>query len=217
MNKSCSVFFIILMMAELLACNNSKSTQNQEKVINTDIKKQISDKLDSKDQAIFDEYNKSTELAMTGDLGAFHKELAELLPKVKTMKNEKKRNFILGNIYFHLEMYQDALALNEEILSKKPTASKQEYKCILLRKINSPQKEIQSCYELTAKMIKKVIDLPTTQADKNYPYVLWSYYSAMNKAGHTEYRDCMKKLIDSTSDEIVKGRLEDAYNEELRY
>ncbi|QHH99413.1 hypothetical protein [Acinetobacter dispersus] len=198
----------------LLACNNSANSIEPSTVSSKKDNLEVHKKLNAKDQEIVNEYNQATDLITTGDVTGFHNQIKALIPQIKTISDDKQRNLILMNVYTQLEMNQDAFDLNEKLLKKNPSSDKQEFQCFLLKQLNKKE-DLPTCYETAAGLLKKELSHPEAKKDPDYPYSQWSYYFYMYQAGHTEYKEKMLNLIQSTSDTKIKSNLQTTFDDEI--
>ncbi|WP_151869893.1 hypothetical protein [Acinetobacter sp. TUM15509] len=198
----------------LLACNKSANSVEPSDISTKQSNSEQVAKLNTKDQEIVNEYNQATDLITTGDVDGFHKQLKALMPKIKSISDEKQRNKILINVYTQLEMNHEALDLNEKLLIKNPSYDKQEYKCLLLNRLDKKE-DLPKCYETAANLIKIELDKPEIKNNPEHPYSEWSYYFFMYQAGHHEYKEKMTNLIKSTANPKIKSDLQTAFDEEV--
>ncbi|EKU56594.1 hypothetical protein ACINWC323_2594 [Acinetobacter sp. WC-323] len=214
MIKNITLPVFIFCALGLLACNKPANSIEPSDISTKQNHSEKVAKLNTKDQAIVNEYNQATDLITTGDLEGFQKQIKGLIPKIKSISDDKQRNKILMNIYTQLKMNQEALDLNEQLLKNNPSYDKQEFQCFLLKRLDKNE-GLPQCYETAAKLIKIELDKPEIKNSPEYPYSEWSYYFFMYQAGHHEYKDKMTKLIKSTTDPKIKSDLQTAFNEEV--
>ncbi|OFD28550.1 hypothetical protein A1D06_04650, partial [Acinetobacter baumannii] len=112
-----------------------------------------------------------------------------------------------------LNDYDKAHALNDKQLAQKPNdTARLTFRCQLLSLQGKEATSINRCYDYVAEVLKVELNKPENKKDPNYKQAEFSYLLVKYKAGHLEYKEKMRKFIDSTNDEALKASLQTVYD-----
>ncbi|MCG9515194.1 hypothetical protein MCL26_08745 [Acinetobacter pittii] len=208
------LFSIICTAALTSACSNATdSSRAAEKVSSEPVVKTVS----AEDQKIIDKYESYfNNYYREGKFEEFQKKMEEILPEVGKISDKKKREFMQMNIYITLQNYDEAYALNDKQLIERPNdTARLTFRC----QLHSIQKKetisINKCYDHVAKVLRVELNKPENKKDPNYKQGEFAYLLAKYKGGHPEYKEKMKKFINSINDEAIKNSLKTVYDVEV--
>ncbi|MFW1919918.1 hypothetical protein ACG9Y9_18550, partial [Acinetobacter baumannii] len=106
-------------------------------------------------------------------------------------------------VLLQLGYLNEANILATKILALDSTASIQETQCLIQRKLQKPENQINSCYEKAAKLYQAQYE-KLSNDNPQKQYTLWSSYAAMYQAGHTEYKQKLKAIVNAQTTEVEK-------------
>ncbi|EOQ73004.1 hypothetical protein [Acinetobacter lactucae] len=204
---------IIIGSALLSGCSNaSDSTKQTEAKTETPAPKVLS----AEDQKIIEKHNEYIQKYSMEDKEVFQKHMREILPEVDKITDRHKRELLQMNIYMILNDYDKAHALNDKQLAVKPNdTARLTFRCQLFTMQGKEATSINKCYDYVAEVLKVELNKPENKKDPNYKLGEFSYLLAKYKAGHPEYKEKMKRFIDSTNDETLKASLKTVYDAEV--
>lgn len=207
------LILFIIGSALLSGCSNaSDSTKKIEVKTETPAPKALS----AEDQKIIDKHNEYVQKYSMEDSEIFQKRMRGILPEVDKITDKRKRELLQMNIYMILNEYDNAYALNEKQLADKPNdTARLTFRCQLLVLQGKETTSINKCYDHLAEVLKVELNKPENKKDPNYKQAEFSYLLVKYKAGHLEYKEKMKKFIDSTNDEVLKVSLKTIYDAEV--
>lgn len=211
MKKYLTLF--IIGSALLSGCSNaSDNTKNSEVKTETPAPKALS----AEDQKIINKHNEYVQKYSMEDKDVFQKHMREILPEVDKITDKRKRELLQMNIYMILNDYDKAHALNDKQLVEKPNdTARLTFRCQLLALQGKDVTSINRCYDYVAEVLKVELNKPENKKDPNYKQAEFSYLLVKYKAGHLEYKEKMRKFIDSTNDEALKASLQTVYDAEI--
>lgn len=211
MKKYLTLF--IIGSALLSGCSNaSDSTKQTEVKTETSAPKVLS----AEDQKIIDKHNEYVQKYSMEDKEVFQKHMRDILPEVDKITDKRKRELLQMNIYMILNDYDKAHALNDKQLAEKPNdTARLTFRCQLFTMQGKEATSINKCYDYVAEVLKVELNKPENKKDPNYKQGEFSYLLAKYKAGHPEYKEKMKRFIDSTNDETLKASLKTVYDAEV--
>lgn len=191
---------ILLLSAAVTACNNpnsiTKITQLQSEQSNNS--KEVL-------KPLVAEFNEIMSLLQTeADITSTQAKLEKLLKKFPDDNDSSVQMQKLKlKVLIQLGYLDEADILATKILALDSTASIQETQCLIQRKLQKPENQINSCYEKAAKLyLAQYEKLGNDNPQKQY--ALWANYAAMYQAGHTEYKQKLKAMVNdqATEDEM---------------
>ncbi|MCH7336114.1 hypothetical protein [Acinetobacter sp. NIPH 2699] len=204
MNKLLSILFLSLV---LIACNNQNNgigitqSKNTQKESHSEVLKPL-----------VTEFNAiMLKLQTEDDIAATQKKLEVLLSKFPDDNNASIQVQKLElKILLQLGYLDDAYILSTKILEVDNSASIKETQCLILRKTQKPLSQIQNCYENAAKLYQAQYEM-LNKDEPNAQYALWGSYAAMYQAGHSEYQQRLKALVDVQQTEDSKLTYQNMY------
>ncbi|WP_111853955.1 hypothetical protein [Acinetobacter oleivorans] len=204
---------IILGSAFLAGCGNaSESTKQTEVKTETQAPK----KLSAKDQQILDKHNDYVQKYSLESPEVLKKRMKELLPEINAMEDQGKREMLQMNVYLAAQMYDEALALTDKQIARKPeNPALYIAKCHILNIQQKDKHLITQCFDDAAFILKAQLDKPENKADPDYKQGEFTYLLAKYKGGHPEYKEKMQKYIDGTQDEKLKTSFKTIYEVEV--
>lgn len=113
-------------------------------------------------------------------------------------------------VLLQLGYLNEADILATKILALDSTASIQETQCLIQRKLQKPENQINSCYEKAAKLYQAQYE-KLSNDNPQKQYALWSSYAAMYQAGHTEYKQKLKAIVNAQTTEDEKHTFNTMY------
>ncbi len=189
--KNPLIFFFLVALA-LAACNSSSNLP-----ILTTSNSKTQDKLTDESEAIIDEYNQIILNAPNEENEQVtQQKLESIFSKTSKINSDKERNNIQLSILMRNGNYLRAYELTEEILSKKQTSNMKSFQCLLMESIHKTHTEIQECYSDAAQLYQETL----ADLDKNnplYPHIEWAYFANLFHSGKVEYKDKLKRIVDS--------------------
>lgn len=191
---------ILLLSAALIACNNSNNTTKAAQV--------QSKKADNSQEVLkplVAEFNQiMSSLQVEADISSTQAKLEEFLKK---FPNDNDSNIQVQKlklkVLLQLGYLNEADILATKILASDSTASIQETQCLIQRKLQKPESQIHSCYEKAAKLYQAQYE-KMSHDNPQKQYALWSSYAAMYQAGHTEYKQKLKAIVNAQTNEDEK-------------
>lgn len=165
--------------------------------------------LSAVDLNIINEYNEISNKYINEKI--FKQDLKDFFPKALAIENDDARDNIVMNIYVQTGELESAYILNEQLIKRTASFSKQIYGCQLLELQRQNKNTIQNCYGALTELAKENF----SKADKSDPLYIhaeWSYLELMYKAGHVEYKKKMEDFIDATNDEVMKLKFQSLYD-----
>jgi hypothetical protein len=204
---------IILGSAFLAGCGNASEGTKQTEVKSEALAPK---KLSAKDQQILDKHNEYVQKYSLESPEVLQKHMKELLPEINTMSDKSKREMLQMNVYLASQMYDEALALNVKQIAEHPeNPALSIAKCQILTLQKKESTLINQCFDEAANVLKVELDKPENKTDPDYKMGEFSYLLAKYKGGHPEYKEKMKRFIDSTNDEALKTSLKTIYDAEV--
>jgi len=211
MKKYLTLF--IIGSALLSGCSNASDSTKQTEV---KTEKPAPKVLSAEDQKIIDKHNEYIQKYSMEDKEVFQKHMREILPEVDKITDKRKRELLQMNIYMILNAYDKAHALNDKQLAEKPNdTARLTFRCQLFTMQGKEATSINKCYDYVAEVLKVELNKPENKKDPNYKQGEFSYLLAKYKGGHPEYKEKMKRFIDSTNDETLKASLKTVYDAEV--
>ncbi|MDC5486040.1 hypothetical protein NRA67_19940, partial [Acinetobacter baumannii] len=113
-------------------------------------------------------------------------------------------------VLLQLGYLNEANALATKILALDSTASIQETQCLIQRKLQKPTNQINKCYEKAAKLYQAQYEKLSNDNPQNQ-YILWSSYAAMYQAGHADYKQKLKAIVNAQTTEDEKHTFNTMY------
>lgn len=204
---------IILGSAFLAGCGNaSESTKQTEVKTETQAPK----KLSAKDQQILDKHNEYVQKYSLESPEVLKKRMKELLPEINAMEDQGKREMLQMNVYLAAQMYDEALALTDKQIARKPESPALYIsKCQILTLQQKDKQVISQCFDKAAEVLKVELHKPENKTNPDYKQGEFTYLLAKYKAGHLEYKQKMQKYIADTKDEKLKASFTTIYNVEV--
>lgn len=207
MNK---LLLICLISFSLLACDkhNSEQPRAVTTIKELSTKQQVSE---STKQYILEFDQIMQGLQTTEDVNITDKKLESLLEKIPYTNSSLEEMKLKLKILIRLGYLEQAYELTKEILLVDSNSNLQESQCILLRKMQKSEKEVHDCYEKSANSYLTDMD-KFEKSNLKYQYALWGNYSSMYQAGHQEYKDKLKHIVNSQNTDENKDIYEQMYN-----
>ncbi|MFV5547406.1 hypothetical protein VXQ35_05675 [Acinetobacter oleivorans] len=198
---------ILLLSAAVAACNNPNSTTKI-----TQVQSEQSNNQNEALKPLVAEFNEiMSSLQTEADITSTQAKLENLLKKfpndddssIQVQKLKLKVLLQLGHL-------NEANILATKILALDSTASIQETQCLIQRKLQKPENQINSCYEKAAKLYQAQYE-KLSNDNPQKQYALWSSYAAMYQAGHTEYKQKLKAIVNAQTTEDEKNTFNTMY------
>ncbi|MDS7935687.1 hypothetical protein RMB03_17300 [Acinetobacter sp. V91_7] len=204
MNK---LLTILLLSAAVAACNNFDST--------TEIAQVQSKQSNNQKEALkplVAEFNEiMSSLQTEADITSTQAKLEKLLKKFPDDNDSSIQVQKLKlKVLLQLGYLNEADILATKILALDSTASIQETQCLIQRKLQKPESQINSCYEKAAKLYQAQYE-KLSNDNPQKQYALWSSYAAMYQAGHIEYKQKLKDLVNAQTTEDEKHTFNTMY------
>ncbi|WP_336940212.1 hypothetical protein [Acinetobacter pittii] len=200
------VLVFSLLSMGLNACNNHKE-DSPSKIINVE---EIPKQYKPINTYIYEYNDIIYRLNTEQDQATTHLKLKNLLKKMPASDDNLNILKTKRKILVHLGCLNEAYIVTEKILAKTESSKLQEMQCIFLSKMKKDAHEIKACYEKTANSYLNEINL-IPKAALRYQYALWGHYAAMFHAGHIEYKDKLKEIIDYHNIEDHKKTYQQMY------
>lgn len=204
MNK---LLTILLLSTAVAACNNPNSTAKIAHIQSeqSNNKQEVLKKL----VAEFNEIMSS--LQSEADITSTQSKLEKLLKKFPDDSNSSIQVQKLKlKVLLQLGYLNEADILATKILALDSTASIQETQCLIQRKLQKPENQINSCYENAAKLYQAQYE-KLSNDNPQKQYALWSSYAAMYQAGHTDYKQKLKNIVNAQNTEDEKHTFNTMY------
>ncbi len=197
MNK---LLTILLLSALVAACNNPNSTTKI-----TQVQSEQSNNQKEALKPLVAEFNEiMNSLQTEADITSTQAKLEKLLKKFPNDNDSSIQVQKLKlKVLLQLGYLNEANILATKILALDSTASIQETQCLIQRKLQKPENQINSCYEKAAKLYQAQYE-KLSNDNPQKQYTLWSSYAAMYQAGHTEYKQKLKAIVNAQTTEDEK-------------
>ncbi|HCQ9956879.1 hypothetical protein [Acinetobacter baumannii] len=204
MNK---LLTILLLSVAFAACNNPNST--------TQIAQVQSEKSDNRQEVLkplVAEFNEiMNSLQTEADIISTQAKLEKLLKKFPDDNDSSTQVQKLKlKVLLQLGYLNEANALATKILALDSTASIQETQCLIQRKLQKPTNQINKCYEKAAKLYQAQYE-KLSNDNPQKQYILWSSYAAMYQAGHADYKQKLKAIVNAQTTEDEKHTFNTMY------
>ncbi|MFV5624206.1 hypothetical protein VXR01_14030 [Acinetobacter baumannii] len=204
MNK---LLTILLLSVAFAACNNPNST--------TQIAQVQSEKSDNQQEVLkplVAEFNEiMNSLQTEADIISTQAKLEKLLKKFPDDNDSSTQVQKLKlKVLLQLGYLNEANALATKILALDSTASIQETQCLIQRKLQKPTNQINKCYEKAAKLYQAQYE-KLSNDNPQKQYILWSSYAAMYQAGHADYKQKLKTIVNAQTTEDEKHTFNTMY------
>ncbi|EPP3357440.1 hypothetical protein [Acinetobacter baumannii] len=204
MNK---LLTILLLSVAFAACNNPNST--------TQIAQVQSEKSDNQQEVLkplVAEFNEiMNSLQTEADIISTQAKLEKLLKKFPDDNDSNTQVQKLKlKVLLQLGYLNEANALATKILALDSTASIQETQCLIQRKLQKPTNQINKCYEKAAKLYQAQYE-KLSNDNPQKQYILWSSYAAMYQAGHADYKQKLKAIVNAQTTEDEKHTFNTMY------
>ncbi|EJB8469168.1 TPA: hypothetical protein NU789_003145 [Acinetobacter baumannii] len=204
MNK---LLTILLLSALVAACNNPNSTTKI-----TQVQSEQSNNQKEALKPLVAEFNEiMNSLQTEADITSTQAKLEKLLKKFPNDNDSSIQVQKLKlKVLLQLGYLNEANILATKILALDSTASIQETQCLIQRKLQKPENQINSCYEKAAKLYQAEYE-KLSNDNPQKQYALWSSYAAMYQAGHTEYKQKLKAIVNAQTTEDEKHTFNTMY------
>ena len=205
-------FFIFLTLFFIFgstACSSEKISLNQNDVKEAQKKESIST-LSKEDTAIINDYKNTINKLNLRDKENADKVMKDSLSEIKKITNNQERQKIEMQIYLATGMYEEAYNLNNKMLKDSFSQELLVTQCELSYYAKRSKDEYEKCYSDLALILKEELR-KVSKNDPQYIYGEWGYLLSMYKSGNVEYKNKIKKFIDSIQDETVKYQFESSY------
>ncbi|HEO1801821.1 TPA: hypothetical protein VAM19_002950 [Acinetobacter baumannii] len=204
MNK---LLMILLLSALVAACNNPNSTTKI-----TQVQSEQSNNQKEALKPLVAEFNEiMNSLQTEADITSTQAKLEKLLKKFPNDSDSSIQVQKLKlKVLLQLGYLNEADILATKILALDSTASIQETQCLIQRKLQKPENKINSCYEKAAKLYQAQYE-KLSNDNPQKQYALWSSYAAMYQAGHTEYKQKLKAIVNAQTTEDEKHTFNTMY------
>ncbi|MDC4547704.1 hypothetical protein ACT4WX_16520 [Acinetobacter baumannii] len=204
MNK---LLTILLLSVAFAACNNPNST--------TQIAQVQSEKSDNQQEVLkplVAEFNEiMNSLQTEADITSTQAKLEKLLKKFPDDNDSSTQVQKLKlKVLLQLGYLNEANALATKILALDSTASIQETQCLIQRKLQKPTNQINNCYEKAAKLYQAQYE-KLSNDNPQKQYILWSSYATMYQAGHADYKQKLKAIVNAQTTEDEKHTFNTMY------
>lgn len=197
----------MLLSAAVAACNKPNST--------TKIAQVQSEQSNNQKEALkplMAEFNEiMNSLQTEADITSTQAKLEKLLKKFPNDNDSSiEVQKLKLKVLLQLGYLNEANILATKILALDSTASIQETQCLIQRKLQKPENQINSCYEKAAKLYQAQYEKLSNDTPQKQ-YALWSSYAAMYQAGHTEYKQKLKAIVNTQTTEDDKHTFNTMY------
>lgn len=205
MNK---LLTILLLSALVAACNNP--TNSTTKI--TQVQSEQSNNQKEALKPLVAEFNEiMNSLQTEADITSTQAKLEKLLKKFPNNNDSSIQVQKLKlKVLLQLGYLNEANILATKILALDSTASIQETQCLIQRKLQKPENQINSCYEKAAKLYQAQYE-KLSNDNPQKQYALWSSYAAMYQAGHTEYKQKLEAIVNAQTTEDEKHTFNTMY------
>ncbi|MDC5191578.1 hypothetical protein NRA34_17220 [Acinetobacter baumannii] len=204
MNK---LLTILLLSTAVAACNNPNSTSKI-----THMQSEQSNNQEEPLQPLVAEFNEiMSSLQTEAEITSTQAKLEKLLKKFPDENDSSiQMQKLKLKVLLQLGYLNEADILATKILALDSTASIQETQCLIQRKLQKPENQINSCYENAAKLYQAQYE-KLSNDNPQKQYALWSSYAAMYQAGHIDYKQKLKAIVNAQTTEDEKHTFNTMY------
>ena len=124
--------------------------------------------------------------------------------KIAPAKSENPKVLHLKtDLYMQLGQFNEALQSNNALFYIEPRAENRYMRCTLLEVLKKSEKDIHTCYHQTAQLYKKAMSRISSRS-KDYIEQNFFYHLSMLQAGHHNFDDKIKTLLNELPDDAYE-------------